>query len=125
MRKLVELDTWARTNDYPFLIQMRFDDKRLCLGLTVGSTHAILEFIYACDVEGSDRPGPCYVVNPLGDVDEIVPIYYWGHWTEPDTTKMLPQDQVLEAVLHFAEFKQFPPNVTFNDDEANRRFVEH
>lgn len=118
-KKVTELDLWGRKKSYPFLIAAFFTDNTY-LAFTVSHDYSLLEFSYALD-EGSK--GLFYVVNPMGDRNHIVPIYYMSSYTEPDTTKMLPFQCVLSAVYHYVEKKIFPAFITFDDEEVNRKFV--
>jgi hypothetical protein len=82
-----------------------------------------MEFGYNHTRETCASRGPFYLVNQEGDSDEIIPIYYLGSYTEPDTTRMLPQPKVLEAVYHFVVHNLFPTFIQFDDKEVNDKFV--
>ncbi len=121
--KIQDFDAWGKENNYPFLVIIHFDDLTLYLAFTVGHYYSLMEFAYDVDFESKKFQGPFYLVNPQGDVDEIVPIYYMGSYTEPDTTRMLPQERVLEAVYYFVTHKMFPSFIEFNEEEVNAKYV--
>jgi hypothetical protein len=84
-----------------------------------------MEFAYKLDEHLSQLEGPFYLVNEAGNVHEIIPVYYMASYTEPDTTKMLPVEKVLDAIYYFVVHKQFPSFIKFNAEEVNHRFVTH
>lgn len=119
-KKIEELDTWGQEKDYPFLIEMRLTDHSH-VGFSVAHEYSFVEFGYR---DNGEKKGPVYLTNPDGNVDELVPIYYFASYTEPDTTKMLPLQQVLEAIYHFVKHGSFPSYIEFNDEETNKKFVQ-
>ena len=122
--KIVKLHAWAKTQDYPFLVFMEFEDSSIELALTVGHFYSYMQF--TCDIHSEKRSGKdvYWLVNPVGDVNEIVPFYFQTHYTEPDTTRMLPFERILEAVEYFVNHRKFPSFICFIDDEVNQMFVE-
>lgn len=119
--KIDELDAWGRERNYPFFIEMHLTDDSH-LGFTVSHEYSLLEFGYD---EEYDKKGPFYLCNPDGNTSELVPIYYFASYSEPDTTRMLPLQQVLEAVFHYVEYRTFPSFIQFDDEDVNNRFVKH
>ena len=118
--KLGELDNWGRQKNYPFLLILYLADGSR-LGFTVSHEYSLVEFGY--DDNGKLK-GPFYLVNPDGNTHETIPIYYLGSYTEPDTTRMLPLQKVLEAVYFYVEYKKFPAFIQFNDERVNKKFVD-
>lgn len=121
--KIQELDAWGKENVYPFLVIIHFDDPAFRLDFTVGHSYSFVVFEFDADRENKMPYRHSYLVNPQGDVNEIVPIYCWTHYTEPDTTRMLPQEQVLEAVYYFVTHKMFPSFIEFDEEEVNAKYV--
>jgi hypothetical protein len=117
--KIDELDAWGRGRDYPFFIEMHLTDHSY-LGFTVAHKYSLLEFGYN---GGHSKKGPFYLHNPDGNINELIPIYYFASYSEPDTTRMLPLEQVLEAVFHYVEHRTFPSFIQFDVDEINKKFV--
>jgi hypothetical protein len=123
--KIEELHQWARNRHYPFLIAITFIDESLYLGFTIGHQYSLIEFI--CDIDRTKKTwnGPFYLKNSEGKSNEIIPISYRGTYTESDTTKMLPQAQVLDAVYTFIQQGVFPVFIQLDDDDINHRFIHH
>jgi hypothetical protein len=118
--KIEELDAWGREKNYPFLLELHLTNDSH-LGFTVSHDYSLIEFGYS---DKGKQKGPFYLVNPDGNRDEIIPIYYFGSYTEPDTTRMLPFQKVLEAVYFYVEHKKFPSFIQFDDEEVNKKFVD-
>jgi hypothetical protein len=117
--KIEELDVWGQERKYPFLIEAHFTDSSH-LGFTVSHEYSLIEFGYD---ENGKRKGPYYLVNSDGEKSKIIPIYYFGSYTEPDTTKMLPLQEVLAAVYFYVEHRKFPSFIRFDDEEVNNKYV--
>ena len=121
-KKIKELDSWGRKNDYPFLIGIHFTDESY-LGLTVGHDLSYMEFYSYISEKAEQRQGPYYLVNPEGDIDEFIFIYYMASHSDIETTKMIPQYESLQAVYHYVVHKAFPPFIRFDDNEVNKNFI--
>ncbi|KAB8140645.1 hypothetical protein F8S13_23120 [Chloroflexia bacterium SDU3-3] len=122
--KVLELDEYGLLKEYSFLISVIFENESLYVAFTVGhEKYSFLEFMYGIDRESSRGLGPFYVVNDMGDPDEIIPIYYMSSYTEVDTAQMLPKECIFDAVFQFCDKGNFPGRIRFNDDCVNMRFV--
>lgn len=122
--KVIELDSIGCSKGYSFLISVIFEDERLYVAFTVGhEKYSFLEFMYNVDRESGRGIGPFYLINDMGDPDEIIPIYYMSSYTEVDTAQMLPKEHVFDAVFQFCDKGFFSGLIKFNDDCVNKRFV--
>ncbi len=118
-KKISELNEWGLKKGYPFFIMMQLTDGSF-LGFTVAHEYSFVEFNFN---NAGNLEGPYHLLNTNGNVDEIVPVYYGASHTEPDTTKMLPIKQVLEAIYHYVQYRIFPSKIQFSSEVANKKFV--
>ena len=120
--KIEQFHNEGLNKNYPFQVEISFDDPQFYVSFTVGHEYSCMMFAYAID--NNTVEGPFYVVNPAGREEEIIPIYLFASYTEPDTRTMLPYTKVREAVFHFAETYLFPLSIRFDDDIVNGRFIQ-
>jgi hypothetical protein len=117
--KIAALNDWGKEKEYSFMIAALLTDGSY-LGFTVGHQYSLVEFTYICD---GNLEGPFYLSNPDGHTDEIIPVYIGASHTEPDTTRMYPLQQVLEAIYHYVEHRTFPSFIQFDSERVNKQFV--
>lgn len=117
-QKILELDREGRKGNHSFLVAMYFDDDSY-LGFTVAEEFSFVDF---CP-DGTPASAS-YLVNPNGRREEIIPVFLWTHYTEPDTTQMLPTEDVFNGIFHYLETGKFPPHMQFNQEITNELFVE-
>jgi hypothetical protein len=122
--KIAELDASGLARNYSFLISVEFFDDTWHLAFTVGHELSYLEFGYKRDSTANRGEGPFYLFNKEASQDGFVPIYYMASHSDIEYEKLLPKQQVLDAVYYFISNCRFPDYIVFDDAEVNNRFVE-
>lgn len=120
--KVQQLNTKGQIDNYPFQVCLFFEEPSLWLGFTVGHFYSLF-LLYIGDQ--NNRYNIFHVINLDGSESEVIPIYYMTSYTEPDTRRMLPLHQIIEAIVYFIANDKFPSYIQFDDEKINEQFVEN